>query len=161
MDSDAADNEILAASNEPVVSPFTGEKFTQPLVNLYPQTNRDTPVSDPDPSISYALSSPVGEVVVDNVEKSTTKETLNKFISDIDVGVGLTDITTSVAGTSHIIHTNIDHGLKRITKVSIANSGTQYGSGTDADFYNAKLVAFGSSHPQYKQVPSSIVQVEQ
>ncbi len=136
---------ILNSSNEPVVSPFTGEKFTQPLVNLYPQTNRDTPVSDPDPSISYALSSPVGEVVVDNVEKSTTKETLNKFISDIDVGVGLTDITTSVAGTSHIIHTNIDHGLKRITKVSIANSGTQYGSGVDADFYNAKLVSFGSS----------------
>ena len=136
---------VLNSSNSPVVDPFTGEKFTQSLVNLYPQTNRDTPLSDPDPSISYSLSSPIGEVTVDNVEKSTTKETLNKFITDIDVGVGLTDINTSVAGTSHIIHTNVDHGLKRITKVSIANSGTQYGSGTDADFYNAKLVAFGSS----------------
>ncbi len=136
---------VLNSSNTPVVSPFTGEKFTQPLVSLYPQTNRDTPVSDPDPSISYALSSPVGEVVVDNVEKSVTKESLNKFIGDIDVGVGLTDISTSVAGTSHIIHTSIDHGLNRITKVSIANSGTKYGSGTDADFYNAKLVSFGSS----------------
>ena len=50
-----------------------------------------------------------------------------------------------MAGTSHIIHTSIDHGLNRITKVSIANSGTQYGSGSDADYYNAKLVAFGSS----------------
>ena len=136
---------ILNASNSPVVDPFTGDKFTQNLINLYPQTNRDTPVSDPDPTISYAVSSPIGEVVVDNVQKSATKETLNKFIDDIDVGVGLTDINTSVAGTSHIIHTSIDHGLNRITKVSIANSGTQYGSGSDADYYNAKLVAFGSS----------------
>ena len=136
---------ILNASNSPVVDPFTGDKFTQNLINLYPQTNRDTPVSDPDPTISYALSSPIGEVVVDNVQKSATKETLNKFIDDIDVGIGLTDINTSVAGTSHIIHTSIDHGLNRITKVSIANSGTQYGSGSDADYYSAKLVAFGSS----------------
>ena len=136
---------ILNSSNSPVVDPFTGDKFTQNLINLYPQTNRDTTVSDPDPTISYAVSSPIGEVVVDNVQKSATKETLNKFIDDIDVGVGLTDINTSVAGTSHIIHTSIDHGLNRITKVSIANSGTQYGSGSDADYYNAKLVAFGSS----------------
>ena len=136
---------ILNSSNAPVVSPFTGDKFTQPITNLYPQTNRDTPVSDPDPAISYAVSSPIGQVVVDNVEKSLTKETLNKFFDDIDVGVGLTDINTSVAGTSHIIHTSIDHGLNRITKVSIASSGTQYGTGVDADYYNAKLVAFGSS----------------
>ena len=35
--------------------------------------------------------------------------------------------------------------MNRITKVSIANSGTQYGSGSDADFYNAKLVSIGAS----------------
>ena len=35
--------------------------------------------------------------------------------------------------------------MNRITKVSIASSGTKYGSGSDADFYNAKLVSIGAS----------------
>ena len=42
-----------------------------------------------------------------------------------------------------MFNTKIDHGLNRITKVSIASSGTKYGSGSDADFYNAKLVSGG------------------
>ena len=46
-------------------------------------------------------------------------------------------------------NTKIDHGLNRITKVSIASSGTQYGSGSDADFYNAKLVSIGGQVSTY------------
>ena len=32
------------------VAPFTGEKFSQPVKELFPQTSRDNPVSDPDPA---------------------------------------------------------------------------------------------------------------
>ena len=93
----------------------------------------------------YALSEVVGEVIVDDVRKSVTKETIDKFVKDIDVGIGLTDIVTSTAGTFHRINTNIDHGFNRITAVSIASSGTGYGTGVDADYYNAKLVGIGTS----------------
>ena len=40
---------ILNSSVSPTVSPFTGEKFTQPIKYLYPQVNRDNPVADPKP----------------------------------------------------------------------------------------------------------------
>ena len=62
------------------------------------------------------------------MKKSVTRETIDKFIRDVDVGVGITDVITSVGGTSHRFNTKIDHGLNRITKVSIASSGTKYGS---------------------------------
>ena len=38
--------------------------------------------------------------------------------------------------------------MNRITQVSIANSGSKYGSGSDADFYNAKLVSAGAATTQ-------------
>ena len=135
----------LNSTNKPSVDPFTDEKYSQNIVNLYPQINRDTPSSDPDPTTSYAVSQPIGQVIVDDVIKSVTKETVNKFVDDVDVGVGLTDVITAVGGTFHRFNTSIDHGFNRITKVSIASSGTGYGTGVDADYYNAKLVSIGAS----------------
>ena len=136
---------VLNASNNPAVDPFTSDKFSQPIKNLYPQTDRDNPNSDPDGTLCYALSETVGDVIVDDVRKSVTKETIDKFITDIDVGIGLTDIVTSTGGTFHRFNTSIDHGFNRITAVSIASSGTGYGTEVDADYYNAKLVSIGSS----------------
>lgn len=136
---------VLNSSVSPTVSPFDTDNFSQPLENLYPQVNRDTPIADPDPSLCHALSDPIGEVVINDVRNSITKETINKFISDLDVGIGLTNIVTSVGGTVHLIHSSIDHGLNRITQVSIASSGSGYGTGVNANYYNAKLVSIGAS----------------
>jgi len=136
---------ILNSSVSPTVTPFTADKYSQPLENLYPQVNRDTPIADPDPSSSFALSSTIGKVVVNDVKNSITKETINKFISDLDVGIGLTNVVTSVGGTVHLIHSSIDHGLNRVTQVSVASSGSGYGTGVNANYYNAKLVGIGTS----------------
>ena len=136
---------VLNSSNAPAIEPFTGENFSQPVINLYPQRDKDTPVSDPESTTCFASSTPIGEVVVDDVKKSITRETIDKFINDSDVGVGLTDIVTSIGGTVHLIHTEIDHGFNGITRVSIASSGTNYGSGAPTSFYNARLVSIGSS----------------
>jgi hypothetical protein len=135
---------LVNASNAPTVSPFTAEKYTQPVKELYPQTNRDNPVSDPDATTCFASSSTIGEVVVDDVRKSLTKETLSKVLKDIDVGVGVTDIV-STSSTTHTLYTSIDHGLNRITAVSIGSSGAGYGSGSGGSLYNAKLVGFAGS----------------
>ena len=136
---------ILNASNKPTVSPFSGQNFSQPVQNLYPQTNRDNPASDPQESVSYAVASPVGQVVIDDPKHSITKETINKTLDDINVGFGVTNIISNIAGTAHTIYTNIDHGLNRITSVSIGSSGTGYGSGTATALYNAHLVGFAGS----------------
>jgi hypothetical protein len=136
---------ILNSSVSPTISPFEADNYTQPIENLYPQVNRDTPISDPNPSVSHAVSDTIGEIVVNDVQGSITKETINKFISDLDVGIGLTNVVTSVGGTVHLIHSSIDHGLNRVTQVSIANSGAGYGTGVSANYYNAKLVGIGAS----------------
>jgi len=137
---------VLNSSNAPSVAPFTGKEFSQPVQFLYPQTDRDTPKSDPDASVCFAAPTPVGNVIVDEPRHSLTKETVNKKLVDDKVGFGITDIVSvSAAGTSHIIHTTNDIGLNRITKVSIAESGTAYGSGSAATLYNARLVGFAGS----------------
>jgi len=135
---------LVNASNAPSVYPFTAEKYSQPVKELYPQTNRDNPVSDVDETTCFASSSTIGEVVVDDVRKSSTKETLFKVLKDIDVGVGVTNIV-STSSTSHTIYTSIDHGLNRITAVSIGNAGSAYGSGAGGTLYNARLVGFAGS----------------
>ena len=135
---------LVNSSNSPIVSPFTQEKYSQPVKELYPQINRDNPVSDPDETTCFSSSSTIGEVVVDDVRKSVTKETLSKVLKDIDVGVGITNIVTGTA-TTHTIYTAIDHGFNRITTVSIGSSGAGYGSGSGGTLYNAKLVGFAGS----------------
>jgi hypothetical protein len=135
---------LVNASNSPTVAPFTSEKFSQPVKELYPQINRDNPEADPEETKSFASSSLIGEVVVNDVRNSLTKETINKTLKDSDIGIGLTDIR-SVSSTSHNIFTSLDHGLNRITRVSITNAGTGYGSGTPGDYYNASLVGIGTS----------------
>lgn len=138
---------VLNSSNSPTISPFTEDKFAQPLSNLYPQSDKDTPEANPDSATSFATSNPIGEVLVDNVKSSITRENLNQFISDVNIGVGagLTDIVTSVGGTIHLFKTRVEHGLNGITQVSIASSGSGYGTGVQADYYSAKLVSIGAS----------------
>jgi len=135
---------LVNASNSPTVVPFTEEKYSQPVKELYPQVNRDNPVSDPDEAKSFASSALIGEVVVDDVRKSITKETITKILSDTDVGVGITNIASTNA-TSHIIHTSIDHGLNRVTKLNAIFAGVGYGQGATESFYNARLVGFAGS----------------
>ena len=135
---------LVNSTNKPTVTPFREEKYSQPVKELFPQINRDNPTSDPAPTKCFAQSSLIGEVVVDDVRSSITKETVNKLIRDTDVGVGIVDIT-SATGTAHTITTSIDHGLNKVTALTITNGGTGYGSGTAGDLYNARLVGIGAS----------------
>ena len=151
---------VLNSSVSPTVSPFTGQKFTQPIKFLYPQVNRDNPVADPKPARSHALSRTIGETTINDVRDSLTKETLNKFVLDQGVGIGITNIITDRGisdgekiddpntpnypqSNTHTVFTNVDHGLNGISSVSIASSGSGYGTGGASDevYFNAKLVS--------------------
>ena len=137
---------LLNASNKPTVTPFTEEKYSQPVKRMFPQTDRDNPVSDPKSSQCFADSATIGLVEINDPRNSVTRETIDKFVRDADVGVGITDIQ-SLTGTAHTIHTTIDHGLNRILKVDINSGGADYGTGGGSveTYYNANLVSIGSS----------------
>ena len=139
---------LVNSSNKPTASPFSTERYSQPIQNLYPQLNRDNPVSDPQEASSYAVPTPVGQVVVDELQHSVTKETIDEGIFDWSIGMGITDLTSNTAGTSHTIFTSIDHGLNRMTTVGIASSGTNYGHGTAGYLYNAEFVSSGGISTQ-------------
>ena len=133
---------VLNSSNSPAAAPFDSLRFSQPITNLYPQTNRDNPVSDPQEAVSYAVPDTIGQVVINEPQYSITKENLNKQLIDNRVGFGLTNITSGVAGTTHTLFTDIDHGLNRITSLGILDAGTNY---VDGNYYNASLVGFAGS----------------
>ena len=137
---------LLNASNAPTVSPFTGENYSQPVKQLFPQTDRDNPTSDPEGSKCFADSNTIGLVNINDPKKSITKETLDKYIDDFKVGFGLTDIS-STTGTAHTIHSDVDHGLNRVIKLNIVSGGANYGtgSGTEETYYNANLISIGAS----------------
>jgi hypothetical protein len=133
---------LINHSNNPTVTPFANQSFAQPVENLYPQSNNDNPDSDPDATNSHALPNIIGTVVVNDPQKSITKETLESFV----VGYGITNIQSS-SGTAHTIYTSIDHGLSGITTVSIVSGGSNYGSSGSftGNLYNARLVGFAGS----------------
>ena len=135
-------------SNTPTVSPFSTERFSQPIQFLYPQTNRDNPKSDPQPAKSFALPTPIGQVVVNEPQNSITKETIQDTIFDFNIGFGITAMQSNTAGTAHTIFTTIDHGLNRVVSVGIASSGVGYGNGNAGYLYNARLVSTGAATTQ-------------
>ena len=139
---------VTNSSNSPTVAPFSTERFSQPVQFLYPQTNRDNPVSDTKSTTSFATPALIGQVVVDEPQHSVTKETLEKTLTDFNVGFGITMIESNAAGTAHTIYTDIDHGLNRILTVGIAQSGVGYGNGGSGTLYNAKLVSAGAASTQ-------------
>ena len=140
----------LAADNVPLVAPFNDRdkfSFSQPISDLFPQFDRDNPESDLKASRSYALPSPLGEVVIDDLKKSVSKESIDRLLRDSGTGIAFTDIT-STDSTTHVLHTQSDHGLNRITSVSIASSGVGYGNSTGATeyLYNATLTGSNTGY---------------
>jgi hypothetical protein len=139
---------VLDSSKHPLISPFNQKKysFSQPLANYYPQLDRDNPVSSPKSSTSYALANDLGKVVIDEPKSSITAETLEEFISDGGIGIGITDIISNPVGTAYTIYTDHDHGLNPITIPTIDNGGAGYGDGTSTIqyYYNAKLINIGA-----------------
>jgi hypothetical protein len=155
---------VVTNSISPFVEPFTSLKLSQPIENFYPQKNRDNPKSDANFTISFALPDPIGKVVVSNVESSITSESIGRFTSDVNIGFGLTDIQSNPNGIQHSIFTTIDHGLNRITRVSIppGGGGSGYGTGSGPEtevFYNAQLVgsATGEGATAVVKVQSGVI----
>jgi len=153
---------LLIASNKPIVSPFNSDRYVQPVQFLYPQINKDNPQSDPDAATCFSESNLIGNVIVNDVQKSITKESVTRLYDDINIGIAITDIvstaTTTGTGIAHTIFTEVEHGLNRITKVSIDSPGAGYGSGSGTLIYNATLT--GSSATVYGTNATCVVSID-
>ena len=63
---------LVNASNAPTITPYTGKSYSQPIQSLYPQTNRDNPVSDAPAAKSFAVPKNIGQVAINEQQKSLT-----------------------------------------------------------------------------------------
>jgi len=136
---------IVDATNTPTIAPYNDRNkfaFAQPIKDLFPQYDRDNPNSNPDAAIAYASSRVLGNVEVDDPKHSLTRFVASQGQVDLAVGFGITDIVSNSAGTAHTIFTKTEHGLNRITNVSIVGTGgLGYGNNTGSveSLYNATL----------------------
>ena len=73
------------------------------------------------PTKTFALPDSLGVTVVNDPEKSISKESLNDGLKDFNIGIGITDFFDSTSvGTAVTFFSEFDHGLNRATKVSIS-----------------------------------------
>lgn len=134
---------IVDATSTPTIAPFTDRNefaFSQPIQRLFPQYNRDNINSDPQPAIAYAPAEKLGSTVIDDVQHSITRTTVDRGLYDLSIGAGITDIVSSSTGLAHTIFTSVDHSFNRITTISVNTAGAGYGNGTGGEsLYNATL----------------------
>ena len=72
---------VLHADN-PIPTEFTGVKYGQNVVDLYPQLDRDNNHSNPPASVSFGKRAPIGDVATNDLRKSITRETTDKLVKD-------------------------------------------------------------------------------
>ena len=128
-------------ADKAVPTEFTNLKYSQNLVDLYPQLDRDNINDTPTSAKSFAKRSFIGEVVTNDLKKSITKEATDTLLKTL--GIGLT--VSSVSGASNEIITFArNHGLAGIVTYSGAlNTGTpstNYNGGNAGTYHNVKLL---------------------
>ena len=126
------------SSISPTVNEFTDAKFYQSIENLYPQLDADNFTMDPDQSASFAVNTPIGKVVTNDLKKSVTKEFANSFLVGNRVGYAITGAVSSSSGISTVF-TNIQHNFNTVIALGTPTAGTGYGPGIVTTLYNVSL----------------------
>ena len=107
---------------------YTGLNYSQNVVDLYPQLDRDNVTENPQASKSFAVRSPLGQVVTNDPLKSLTRETNDKLMKDI--GVGSTIFSFTDSSTTGIVSFTREHGFAGIMTATIHSGGASYLNGT-------------------------------
>jgi hypothetical protein len=123
------------SADKAVPDEFTNIKYSQNVVDLYPQLDRDNINDNPLPSKSFAKRSPIGEVVTNDLKKSITKESTDTLLTNLGVGLDISNISDS--GTSATITFSREHGLAGIITGGLVGGATY---GPDGTYQNLKLL---------------------
>ena len=127
-------------ADKSIESEYTYLKYSQNVVNLFPELDRDNPVDNPPSARSYAKRDPIGEVVTNDLSRSITKESIDTFIQDFSVGFGITDVIRDNTAGIATVYFDRQHGLAGIVSCTVAVAGNGYepASGTKT-YYNVKV----------------------
>jgi len=117
---------------------FGEYEYSQNVVNLYPQLDRDNNNDNPKSAKSKAVSQPLGNVATNYPERSLTRETIDKL--NVSLGIGKVTDTITYNTNSSLITFSKDHNLKGLMKGTLVG-GSSYTAGT---YYNVKILS-GSS----------------
>jgi hypothetical protein len=126
---------VLNSSNA-IASEFTNYKYSQNIVDLYPQLDRDNYDDNPSSAKSYAKRSPLGDVVTNDLKKSITRETIDIVTQKFGIGKRITAVSPSVAGIVTLT-TALEHGFNGISGYATLSGGSGYNNGV---YYNVKLL---------------------
>ena len=132
-------------SENAVATEFTTSYFSQNVTDLYPQLDRDNANDNPDASKTYAKRSPIGEVVTSDLKKSLTRETADKVLRDLFVGLPISGVSTSFSSVSEgtaTITFSREHNLSGIVTYSALAGGSGFTNGT---YHNVKLFNNGTT----------------
>ena len=113
---------------------FVENKYNQNIVNLFPEYDRDNVDANPSEAVSYAKRFPIGDVVTNDLKKSITRETTNKFLKNFDGSIGITSVTNN--STNAVINLDEEHGLSALKFHSSLTGGSGHTNGT---YFNVKL----------------------
>ena len=122
------------SADKTVPTEFTNIKYSQNVVDLYPQLDRDNINDNPSSAKSFAKRSPIGEVVTNDLKKSITKESTDTLLTSLGVGLDVSNVLNS-AGIATITFAR-EHGLAGIVTGTISGGAT-YTNGT---YQNLKLL---------------------
>ena len=149
---DGVYNVILVCSSIPLDKDLgfgvSTKSFSQDVRNLYPQQDRDNYDSDPEPSVTHASASVIGDVVTSDKKRSITKESLGYFMQGQQVGFAATGaVITGTGNTTVTLFTEVEHNFNSIKSVSLVNPGAGYNNGSGiatviyaGDLENAALI---------------------
>ena len=118
----------LNASNN-ITNTFTSLEYSQSPVDLYPQLDRDNLDYNPLSAKTFAKRAPIGAVVTNDLKKSVTRETIDKFNISFGYGIPISNVSGSTITFSE------NHRLGGVVGGTIT-AGSGYSNGT---YYNVKL----------------------
>ena len=132
---------FVLKADQGVTEEFTTLKYGQNVTDLYPQQDKDNPDDNPNAAVSYAKRSPLGEVITNDLKKSITRECVDQFLSDFNVGKKISAVNRdNTAGITTITFTQ-NHGFNGIGTGTVT-AGANYANGT---YQDVKLLIGGSN----------------
>ena len=126
-------------ANNPIQEEFTNIKYSQNVVDLYPQLDKDNIDENPRSSRTFSKRSPLGEVVTNDLKNSLTRESIDSFVSDFGIGYKIVGVTSSIISGNVGVTTlafDREHNLGGITTFTNLVGGTGHSIGT---YFNVKL----------------------
>ena len=122
-------------ANNSIENQFTNLKYSQNVTDLYPQLDRDNINDNPNSSKTYALRSPIGEVQTNDLKKSVTRETTDKLLTTLGIGLNISSVVNPTS-TSPTIVFDRNHSFAGIVTGSTAGTTAGFTAGT---YHNVKI----------------------